>query len=467
MDYRETLDFLYSSLPFYQRVGAAAYKSGLENTIILDNHFKNPHKRFKTIHIAGTNGKGSVSHMLASVMAEAGMKCGLYTSPHLRDFTERIKVNGTPVGEDWVVAFVAENKEILKRVKPSFFEMTVAMAFDYFSRSDVDIAIIETGMGGRLDSTNIITPLLSVITNIALDHTAFLGPDRVAIAGEKAGIIKPGVPVVIGESDPDTDPLFIRVAGDKGAPLYFADRQFRAVVEATADPLQPSLLSVSKGNIVSQGNIVSHGNIVSQGNTVSQGNIVSQGNRLAIDSIPFPLHGKYQEKNVQTVMQVLEIVGTGLNIQPSTISQGVTNVIVNTSLEGRWQVLRKDPLVILDTAHNESGLRSTIGQLKSIHGRGRLRFVVGFVNDKDVGSLLKLFPSDAAYYFTRSSVPRSMHEDEIAAFAAEAGISGHTFGSVASAYLEALKESSDRDIIYVGGSTFVVADLLIFQERLR
>lgn len=439
MDYRETLDYLYSSLPFYQRVGAAAYKSNLDNTIILDNYFGNPHNRYKTIHIAGTNGKGSVSHMLASVLAESGLKCGLYTSPHLRDFRERIKINGTPVGEDWVIAFVAENKDILERIKPSFFEMTVAMAFDYFSRSDVDIAIIETGMGGRLDSTNIITPLLSVITNIALDHTIFLGPHRVAIAGEKAGIIKPGVPVVIGESDPDTDPLFISVAGDKGAPLYFADRLFRAVVEATDDPLEPSLLSVLRGNTV------------------------SQGNRLVIDSIPFPLHGQYQEKNVQTVMQVLEVVGTRLNIQPSTISQGVTNVVANTSLEGRWQVIRNKPLVILDTAHNEAGLRSTIGQLKNIPLRGRLRFVAGFVNDKDVGSLIRLFPVSAAYYFARSSVSRSMHEGEIAAFAAEAGINGRAFGSVASAFQAALKDSSTEDIIYVGGSTFVVADFLIFE----
>lgn len=430
MDYRETIDYLYSSLPLYQRVGAAAYKSGLENTIALDNYFGRPHKRYKTIHIAGTNGKGSVSHMLASVMAAAGLKCGLYTSPHLRDFTERIKVNGTPVGEDYIVSFVAEHKEILERIRPSFFEMTAAMAFDYFSRSDVDIAIIETGMGGRLDSTNIVTPIISVITNIALDHTAFLGPDRVSIAGEKAGIIKQGVPVVIGESDPETDPLFVRVACEKGARVSFADRFFRASVTADDDAPATSRLSVMRGD------------------------------KLVIDSIPFPLHGKYQERNVQTVMKVIESVADELGITGKHTEEGLTGVITRTSLEGRWQVVRRNPLVILDTAHNEAGLKSTITQLQEIRGAGRLRFVIGFVNDKDVSSLLRLFPMSAEYYFTRSSVPRSLPEDELASLALSAPLTGEAFGTVTEAYLSALEESSPEDIIYVGGSTFVVADML-------
>jgi dihydrofolate synthase/folylpolyglutamate synthase len=419
MDYRETIDYLYSSLPLYQRVGAAAYKSGLENTIALDNYFGKPHKRYKTIHIAGTNGKGSVSHMLASVMAAAGLKCGLYTSPHLRDFTERIKVNGTPVGEDYIVSFVAEHKEILERIKPSFYEMTAAMAFDYFSRSDVDIAIIETGMGGRLDSTNIVTPIVSVITNIALDHTAFLGPDKLSIAGEKAGIIKQGVPVVIGESDPETEALFVRIACEKSARVSFADRFFRASVTADFDTTQTSRLSVMRGD------------------------------KLVIDSIPFPLHGKYQERNVQTVMKVLESVADELGITGKNIEEGLTGVISRTSLEGRWQVVRRNPLVILDTAHNEAGLKSTITQLQELRCTGRLRFVIGFVNDKDVTSLLKLFPVSAAYYFTRSSVPRSLPADELASLALSASLTGEAFGTVTEAYLSAMEESSPGDIIYV------------------
>ncbi|MCA1755996.1 MAG: bifunctional folylpolyglutamate synthase/dihydrofolate synthase [Bacteroidales bacterium] len=430
MDYRETIDYLYSSLPLYQRVGAAAYKSGLDNTIALDNYFGRPHKRYRTIHIAGTNGKGSVSHMLASVMAAARLKCGLYTSPHLRDFRERIKVNGTPVEEDYVVSFVAEHKEILERIKPSFFEMTAAMAFDYFSRADVDIAIIETGMGGRLDSTNIVTPIISVITNIALDHTAFLGPDRLSIAAEKAGIIKQGVPVVIGESDPETNPLFVRIAFEKEARVSFADRFFRASVTADADSPETSRLTVMRGD------------------------------KLVIDAIPFPLQGKYQERNVQTVMEVLESLAGELGITTNHISEGLTEVITNTSLEGRWQVIHRKPMVILDTAHNEAGLRSTLAQLHEIPKTGRLRFVIGFVNDKDVTGLLKLFPRSAAYYFTRSSVPRSMPADELASFALSAHLKGNTFGSVAEAYRTAMEEASPGDIIYVGGSTYVVADLL-------
>ena len=430
MDYRETIDYLYSSLPLYQRVGAAAYKSGLENTIALDNYFGRPHKQYKTIHIAGTNGKGSVSHMLASVMAAAGLRCGLYTSPHLRDFRERIKVNGTPVEEDFVVSFVAEHKEILERIKPSFFEMTAAMTFDYFARSDVDIAIIETGMGGRLDSTNIITPIISVITNIALDHTAFLGPDRQSIAGEKAGIIKPGVPVVIGESDPDTDPLFVRIACEKGSRISFADRLFRASLTIDNDAPETSRLSVMRGD------------------------------KPVIDSISFPLNGKYQVRNVQTVMEVLESVAGELGITAKHIADGLTEVITRTSLEGRWQVVRRNPLVILDTAHNEAGLKSTLSHVQELNAAGLLRFVIGFVNDKDVTSLLKLFPPSATYYFTRSSVPRSLPADELVSSALSAGLKGEPYGTVNEAYMAALKESSPGDIIYVGGSTFVVADML-------
>jgi len=429
MDFGETLQYLYNSLPVFQRIGSAAYKANLDNTHALDNYFNHPHRQYRSIHIAGTNGKGSVSHMIASVLAEAGYITGLYTSPHLREFTERIKINGQPVDRDYVVSFVENNRVVIESLKPSFFEMTVAMAFDYFALHKVDVAVIETGMGGRLDSTNIITPELSVITNIGLDHTQFLGKDLGSIASEKAGIIKRGIPVVIGERDEVTAPVFIEAAARNGAPVIFADERYSATL-GKAD--------YSNG-------------IVTAG-------IFLDGKPL-IGDIRFPLPGRYQEKNIQTVMQSLENLRSSFEISMDNIRMGLENVILNTSLEGRWQLIRKNPTVICDTAHNNEGLGIVIKQLDEIKHITR-RFVIGFVNDKDVKSVLQLFPRDSVYYFTRSSVPRSMNEKELGDLAASAGLKGKIFDSVPEAYNAALADSCGDDLIFVGGSTFVVADLL-------
>lgn len=429
MDFRETLQYLYNSLPVYQRIGKAAYKANLDNTYALDDYFGHPHRSFRSIHIAGTNGKGSVSHMLASIMAEAGYTTGLYTSPHLREFTERIKVNGIQADQDYIVSFVEKNRDILERLKPSFFEMTVAMAFDYFALNEIDVAIIETGMGGRLDSTNIITPELSVITNIGLDHTQFLGPDLLSIGGEKAGIIKKGVPVVIGESDESLSVLFSSVAKKNDSKIFFAEERYRAVTVST--DYRTGIAQVD----------------------------IFAGDQMIFDGIRLPLAGKYQEKNLQTVMQSLEVVAPGFGIEPSHIRRGLEGVISNTSLEGRWQVIKNNPLVICDTAHNGEGLKIVLSQLQEVSCRN-LRFVIGFVSDKDVKTILRLFPAGAVYYFARSSVPRSMDENDLKSAAAEAGLKGKSYSTVASAYRAAIEDAEADDLIYVGGSTFVVADLL-------
>lgn len=429
MDYRETIDYLFNSLPVYQRIGSAAYKANLDNTLALDNHFDHPHRRFKTIHVAGTNGKGSVSHLLASILAEAGYLTGLYTSPHLRDFTERIKVNGLPVESSFVTSFVNSNIKLLEEIKPSFFEMTVAMAFEYFAFRGVEVAVIETGMGGRLDSTNIITPLVSVITNIGLDHTQFLGPDLPSIAAEKAGIIKPGVPVVVGETDKTTKPVFTDKAAGNNSEIFFADTRYK-------------VKSVETDYYAG----------------IAEYDIFRDKSKI-FERVKIPLPGRYQEKNLVTVMQTLEIIGNELNINDEAIRVGLSDVKKNTSFEGRWQVLGSEPLIICDTAHNSEGLRIVIEQLADTGCRTK-RFVLGFVNDKDVRKVLGLFPSDGIYYFTRSSVPRSMGESEIKNTSEEFGLKGESFGGVAEAFNAALNDSDQGDLIYVGGSTFVVADLL-------
>jgi dihydrofolate synthase/folylpolyglutamate synthase len=429
MDFSETLQYLYSSLPVYQRVGSAAYKANLDNTYALDNYFGHPHREFISVHIAGTNGKGSVSHMIASILAEAGYITGLYTSPHLREFTERIKVNGRPVERDYVVDFVKHNRDMIERLKPSFFEMTVAMAFDYFARRKVEVAVIETGMGGRLDSTNIITPLLAIITNIGLDHTQFLGPDLPTIAVEKAGIIKEGIPVVIGESQMETSPVFIDAAKRKNAAISFADKRYRAKL---------GMPDYRKG-------------IVMAG--------IFRDNKPVFENIEFPLPGRYQERNLQTVMQSVEIMEPLLTISGDHIRNGLKNVIRNTSLEGRWQLVQDNPLVICDTAHNSEGLRIVLEQLGELEYKTR-RFVIGFVDDKDVKSVLELFPRDSVYYLTRSSVPRSMDENKLGAMATLSGLKGKIFSSVKEAYGAALTDSDPGDLVFVGGSTFIVADLL-------
>jgi len=430
MNYRETLDFLFSSLPVYQRIGQAAYKANLDTTIDLDNYFGNPHSDFKTIHIAGTNGKGSLSHMLASVLSEAGYKTGLYTSPHLRDFRERIKIDGKAVPEDYVVSFIGLNLDIIEKLKPSFFEMTVALAFRYFSDSNVDVAVIETGMGGRLDSTNIVMPEVSVITNIGFDHMQFLGDTLEKIAAEKGGIIKPGIPVVIGESDNETKPVFIGIASNSNSEIVFADNHYQVVI-------REKYLHQGKMNVD-----------------------VYREKELFLGNLEIDLSGNYQVFNLQTLMSTIDILGRSLSIGQGSMRKGLKNITGNTGLEGRWQIIRTSPLVICDTAHNAGGLKMVLEQLLQVC-KGRLHFVLGFVNDKEIKALLSLFPADADYYFTRADIPRSHDQEEILRIASETGLKGSAFRSVPEAYARALVNAGSGDTVFIGGSTYIVADLLV------
>ncbi|WP_240793818.1 bifunctional folylpolyglutamate synthase/dihydrofolate synthase [Antarcticibacterium arcticum] len=390
----------------YQRIGAAAFKKDLSNTILLATHLKKPQHNFKSIHVAGTNGKGSVSHMLASVLQEAGYKVGLYTSPHLKDFRERIKINGREIPEESVINFIAENKSFFEANKLSFFEMTVGMAFDYFSREQVDIAIIEVGLGGRLDSTNIITPQLSVITNIGLDHTEILGNSLAEIAAEKAGIIKPGVPVIIGENQPETKPVFSETAARLNSEIIFAEDS-------------------------------------------------------EVENYPSDLTGAYQVKNIRTVLTALKRLtkNSSWKITEENITQGLLKVKINTGLRGRWDILQVEPRVICDTAHNAEGLKYALSQLAS-EQFDRLHIVMGVVNDKDLGKILPLFPKEAIYYFCKPDVPRGMDAEFLKGNAKEFGLKGEVYSSVSKAYDEALKSASNKDVIYVGGSTFTVAEII-------
>lgn len=389
----------------YQRIGQAAYKADLDPTINLANYLNNPEKSFKSVHVAGTNGKGSTSHMLASVFQEAGYKTGLYTSPHLKDFRERVKINGEMIPKEYVSEFVAKHKSYFEENQLSFFEMTVGLAFDYFRSEKVDIAIIEVGMGGRLDSTNIITPEVSVITNIGLDHTQFLGTTLEKVAAEKAGIIKSGVSVVIGETLPETKLLFERIASERNAPITFAE-------------------------------------------TVEASNYSSD------------LKGSYQQKNIKTVLASLEILRKdGWNISEQHIQDGLLKTVKNTGLMGRWQILRENPKVIADTAHNKEGLQLVLEQL-STETFANLHIVLGVVSDKDLASVLPLFPKNATYYFCKPHIPRGLDASLLLTQARGFGLIGEEYISVKKAYLAALEAASKNDLIYVGGSTFVVAEVL-------
>ncbi len=405
-NYQETLDWLFAQLPMYQRVGGIAYKKDLSNTIKLTDYLGNPENKFKSIHVAGTNGKGSVSHMLASVLQEAGHKVGLYTSPHLKDFRERIKINGKMIPKRNVTTFVKEHKPFFETQSLSFFEMTVGLAFDYFSNQKVDVALIEVGMGGRLDSTNILTPQLSVITNIGMDHTAFLGETLSAIAKEKAGIIKSEVPVVIGETQDETTPVFKKIAKEKKAEIYFAEAFKFKIFETD-------------------------------------------------------LKGNYQKKNLQTVLATLNVLKekTVFNISEISIRNGLKKVIANTGLMGRWQVLKEKPKVVCDTAHNKEGLTYVLQQLEQEQYEN-IHFVLGFVSDKDIEGLLGLFPKDALYYFCKPDIPRGMEVSVLIENAKNAGLKGRGYSSVKEAYSTSLKMSALGDLIYVGGSTFVVAEII-------
>lgn len=424
MTYKETLDWLFAQLPMYQREGQAAYKANLDNTLKLDAQFEHPHKNFKTIHIAGTNGKGSVSHMLASILQEAGYKTGLYTSPHLKDFRERIKVNGQMVTEEYVIDFVSENKELFSAIKPSFFEMTVAMAFKYFADTQVDIAVIEVGLGGRLDSTNIITPLVSVITNISFDHMALLGNTLEKIAFEKAGIIKSGVPAVIGTRDGDYDFVFEKKAGECNTSLQFASDNWQTEREADG-----------KYNLKNRKGVV-------------------------FNALQSELKGFYQRKNIPAVLEtVLTLRDKGYTISDDNIRNGIANVIKNTGLFGRWQQLCDKPYTICDTGHNIDGISEIVAQLNTCQ-YDKLHFIIGMVNDKDVNSVLQILPKNGIYYFCKASIPRAMDEHLLAEKAISAGLTGSTWPTVAEAYNAARHNATPEDMIYIGGSTFVVAEVI-------
>ena len=425
MNYKETLDWMFAQLPMYHREGKAAYKANLDNTLALDAHFGSPHRRFRTIHVAGTNGKGSVSHMLASILQETGLRVGLYTSPHLKDFRERIRVNGQMISQEYVTHFVESNQEIFDRIRPSFFEMTVAMAFQYFADAKVDIAVIEVGLGGRLDSTNIITPLVSVITNIALDHVALLGDTLEKIAGEKAGIIKPGVPAVVGIRDSATDFVFEQRAREVNTTVRFASDLWHT--EHLAD------------------------------NTY---NLTRQGNQWQLLDLHPELHGFYQRKNIPTVLETIQVLREqGLSLPDQAVRQGIERVVTNTGLLGRWQMLSERPYTVCDTGHNVDGITEVVSQLLACH-YDHLHIVLGMVNDKDIDGVLALLPRDATYYFCKASIPRAMDEHTLADKASRLGLHGHTYPTVAEAYHAAKAAASPLDMIYIGGSTFVVAEVL-------
>lgn len=405
MTYKETVDWMFQQLPMYQQVGSKAYKVDLSNIKNLAAHLGEPQKKFKTIHVAGTNGKGSVSHMLASILQESGYKVGLYTSPHLKDFRERIRVNGKKIEKKAVIDFIASKKAFFESHQLSFFEMTVGMAFQYFADEMVDLAVIEVGLGGRLDSTNIILPELSVITNIGLDHTSILGNTLEAIAAEKGGIIKKNTPVVIGEYQPETFPVFKRKAEELKAPFYLAEDYAGELYETD-------------------------------------------------------LKGAYQQKNVRTVLMSVKVLRSEKwNLPDEAVLQGLKKVVANTGLRGRWDVLKEAPKVICDTAHNKEGLIYTMKQLQEENYQN-LFLVIGVVNDKDLDSVLSIFPKNAKYFFSRPNIPRGLEAEILKQKAAQNGLIGKAYNSVSEAYHAALQQASVEDVIYVGGSTFTVAEII-------
>jgi dihydrofolate synthase/folylpolyglutamate synthase len=430
MNYSQTLEYLYSQLPMFHRIGAAAYKADLGNTIAMTELIGHPERKFLSVHIAGTNGKGSVSHLLASVLQEAGYKTGLYTSPHLKDFRERIRINGRKVPKGYVTRFVDCNKGKFDSIKPSFFEYTAVMAFQYFAEEKVDIAVMETGMGGRLDSTNVILPVLSVITNISLDHTAFLGDTLPEIAAEKAGIIKKSVPVVIGETLPETEDVFQSAAKDRGARIIFADKHFKASRSPEKD-----------------GFITDRWEIDLDGKSFLKG-------------LKCPLRGNYQARNLQTLLCAIEeLKKEGYNISNEQLVKGIRQVTRNTSLMGRWQKIAVNPAILCDVGHNQAGIKYITEQLKEEKYR-KLHWVFGMVSDKDTGSILAMLPVKARYYFCKPGIPRGRDADDLAEEAKKYGLKGKIYGSVKEAFTAARENAQADDLIFVGGSTFVVAEVL-------
>lgn len=429
MNYQETIDYLLSYLPMFQRIGAAAYKADIYNTVELMKALGNPEKKFKSIHVAGTNGKGSSSHLIASILREKGLKVGLHTSPHLKDFRERIKIDNKMCDEEFVINFVENNKELIKRIKPSFFETAVAMAFTYFAQENVDIAIIEVGMGGRLDSTNVINPLACLITNISFDHTQFLGNSLEAIAQEKAGIIKQNTPVVISQTQKETQNVFSSKANEKNSPICFAD----------------SYLSCEN---------VNH----SQG--LLKMDIYKNGVER-IKNLQSSLSGYYQQKNILGVMALIDTLNQyhNFNISDEEIKQGIENLSSNFPIAGRWQTLCNKPLTICDTGHNEDGLKYVIEQIKNTPHE-KLRFVLAMVNDKDVNKVLSMLDKDAEYYLSQANIPRALPVEQLAEKAQQAGLSFTQYSTISQALAKAQEDAKENDLVFVGGSTFTVAEVV-------
>lgn len=429
MNYKETLEYLYAALPMFHRTGPAAYKPNLDNTIALANATGNPEKGLRCIHIAGTNGKGSVANMLASVLQAAGYKTGLYTSPHLKDFRERIRINGKMVSEEWVADYVSKHQPLFEKIKPSFFEMSTLMAFSWFTEQETDIAIIETGLGGRLDSTNIVTPILSVITNIGWDHTQLLGDTLQKIAAEKAGIIKEEIPVVIGEADKETMEVFIQTANEHNAEIVFANEIYRAEC-IEYDPISDHLMAQVK----------------------YEG--TPYYNNLRLD-----LTGLYQLKNVCTVLAALDYLKDDFELTEAIIRKGLRSVIKSTGFAGRWQILDTAPTTICDTGHNKEGWAQVMPMLQRVPYKN-LHMVLGTVDDKDISSLLDLLPKQASYYFCKADIPRALDANLLEEKAREHGLKGKVFPSVAAALKNARETASGNDLVFVGGSTFTVAEVV-------
>ncbi len=423
MTYNQALKYIYSSIPMFHNVGKSAYKEGLGNILKLDAHFSHPHKAYKTIHIGGTNGKGSTSHMLSSILISSGYKVGLFTSPHIKDFRERIRVNSQTISKKFVKDFIEKEQSFLESIKPSFFELTTIMALKYFEEKKVDIAIIEVGLGGRLDSTNIITPILSLITNISFDHTEFLGDTLEKIAFEKAGIIKPKVPIIIGESLPQTQDVFLLKAKESLSPIFFAD----------------------KDDEIKSFKILSYGGI-----KITTKNF----GKLFTD-----LNGAYQRKNINTVVcSVKHLRLQGLNISNENVKKGLS-MVYTTGLMGRWQKIRSYPNIVVDTGHNLSGWEYIVKQLELQKAKS-LRIIFGMLSDKDYEAIMNLLPKNAIYYITKASSKRAITEDVLLKKALSLGLKAKSFANVRAAYKEALKDASKNDFIFIGGSTYIVADFM-------
>ncbi len=425
--YKKVINFLYEKLPMFQRDGRSAYKANLDNSIELDNYFNNPHKNFKAIHVGGTNGKGSVSHIIASVLQEAGYKVGLYTSPHLKDFRERIKINGEMISEDDVVDFVNDNYEMIKNISPSFFELTVSMAFSYFAQKEVDFAVVEVGLGGRLDSTNVVTPEISVITNVGIDHVSILGDNIKTIAVEKAGIIKENKPVVIGKHNIESDEVFNNKAADLNSEIYYSQ-----------DFYQIEMMEISN----------------------NYRRVISKDKDGNITELFIPLLGLYQQNNLSLVLKVADVlIEKGYSLNKDIIAKGVENVVKNTNLLGRWQIINESPKIIVDTGHNEDAILNIVNQINE-ESYKNLHIIFGMADDKEIDNVLSLLPKEAIYHFVNADSPRSISSNELKNRALKFDLHGESYPSVNSALNYVKNIAGLKDLIFIGGSTFVVAEII-------